>query len=55
MTRIKHTARGKHGLRTSAETLAPDQVDALWQHCAFLDWSLDQLMFAEFGSEYGEP
>jgi hypothetical protein len=54
MTRTKHTARGKHGLRTDAEILAPDQVDALWQHCAYLDWSLDQLMFAEFASEYGE-
>jgi hypothetical protein len=55
MKRIKHTARGKQGLRTSAEVLAPDQVDALWQHCAYLDWSLDELMFGEFGSQYGEP
>lgn len=55
MTRTKHTARGRHGLRTEAEALAPDQVDALWQHCSFLDWSLDQLMFQEFGAEYGQP
>lgn len=55
MTRIKHTARGKQGLRMQCETLEPDQVDALWQHCAYLDWSLDQLMYAEFGSDYGEP
>jgi hypothetical protein len=54
MTRIKHTARGKHGLRTDAEALAPDQVDELWQHCSYLDWSLDQLMYAEFEQEYGE-
>lgn len=55
MVRVKHTARGKHGLRTSTEALAPDQADGLWQHCAYLDWSLDDLMFSEFGSEYGEP
>jgi hypothetical protein len=54
MTRLKHTARGRHGLRTDAETLAPDQVDALWQHCAYLDWALDDLMFIEFGRDYGE-
>ena len=53
--RIKHTARGKKGLRTDEEGLAPDQVDAVWQHCAYLDWSLDQMMYAEFGSEYGQP
>jgi hypothetical protein len=51
--RVKHTARGKRGLRTDEEALFPDQVDAVWQHCAYLDWSLDQLMYREFGEEYG--
>ena len=50
--RVKHTARGKRGLQTTEEPIAPDQVDAVWQHCSLLDWHLDQLMMAEFGSEY---
>ena len=50
--RVKHSARGKRGLQTTAEQIAPDQVDALWQHCSMLDWWLDQIMLEEFGPEY---
>ncbi len=55
MTRSKYTARHKHGLRHQIETLTPTQVEAIAMHCGYLAHSVDELMFMEFGREYGEP
>ncbi len=55
VTRLKYTARAKHGLRKQEELLALNQVEAIWVHCGYLAHSLDELMFWEFGKEYGEP
>jgi hypothetical protein len=55
MTRSKYTARGKNGLRHQSETLTPAQVQAIAHHCGYLAHCIDELMYWEFGREYGEP
>ena len=54
ITRRKHTAKS-HGLRTHEETLTPYQIQAIASYCSYVAWSVDQLLYYEFGSEYGEP
>jgi len=55
MTRMKYTARGKAGLQHQSETLTSAQVQAIAHHCGYLAHSVDELMYWEFGREYGEP
>jgi hypothetical protein len=55
LTRSKFTARGKHGLRRHTENLSFRQAQAIWAHCGYLAHSLDELMFVEYGEEYGQP
>ena len=55
MTRVKLTARGKHGLRRQTETLTPTAVTAIAEHCGYLAHSVDELMYTEYGSDYAEP
>lgn len=55
MTRVKYTARGKLGLQQQAEILTPVQLTAIWAHCGELAHFIDELMYIEFGREYGEP
>jgi hypothetical protein len=53
VTRLKYTARGKHGLREHSENFSLNQVEAIWCHCGYLARSVDELMFLEFDIEYG--
>ena len=53
--RRKYTAKRDHGLKKNEETLTPVQIHEIALHCGYLIWGLDQLMYEEFGSEYGEP
>jgi hypothetical protein len=55
MTRIKYTARGRTGLQHLSEALTPAQVQAIAHHCGYLAHCVDELMYLEFGQEYGEP
>ncbi len=55
MTRSKYTARHKHGLQHHWETLTPMQVEAIGMHCGYLAHEVDELMYLEFGRDYGEP
>jgi hypothetical protein len=54
MKRIKYSARGKTGLQHQSETLTPAQVQAIAHHCGYLAHSVDELMYFEFGREYGD-
>ena len=53
MTRQKWTARAKQGLQHQTEEVQPSRVRAIGFHCGFLAHSVDELMFGEFGEEYG--
>jgi hypothetical protein len=55
MARGKFTARAKHGLRHQSQVLTPVQVQAITHHCFYLAHCVDDLMYLEFGREYGEP
>ena len=55
MVRTKFTARAKHGLRQQLESLTPIQVQTFSVHCMYLAHCVDELMYMEFGHEYGEP
>ena len=55
MTRTKFVARGKHGLRRQAESMSHGRVGSIWAHCGYLSHELDELLFMEYGTEYGEP
>ena len=53
MTRSKYSARARRGLQRKMETLTPAQVQAIAYHCGYLDHCVDELMYWEFGREYG--
>ncbi|RPH47175.1 MAG: hypothetical protein EHM85_20360 [Desulfobacteraceae bacterium] len=55
MTRYKYTARHKKGLQYSEETFTPNQLEAIAWYCGYLSHEVDQLMYMEFGQDYGEP
>lgn len=55
LTRSKYTARAKHGLRREESVISVAEIDAIWAHCGFLAHSVDELMFLEFDTDYGEP
>jgi hypothetical protein len=54
MTRTKVTVHRKKGLQTSSEVLTPGQVRAIGHQCGYLIHSLDELMYVEFGTAYGQ-
>ena len=55
MTRSKYTARHKHGLQRISEEFTPAQVQAIAFHCGYLAHCVDELLYQEFGHDYGEP
>ena len=55
MVRSKYTARHKQGLKHQSEALTPNQVESIAMHCGYLSHAVDELMFFEFGEDYGEP
>ena len=54
IVRHKYTAKMRHGLRKQQETLTPLQIRQVGYHFAYLAHCLDELLYMEFGSEYGE-
>lgn len=55
MTRSKYNVKHKHGLQHYSEPLTPTQVESIGLHCGYLAHCVDELMYLEFGHEYGEP
>ena len=55
MVRSKYTARHKKGLKHQTEVLTPNQVESIAMHCGYISHAVDELMFMEFGEDYGEP
>jgi len=55
MTRSKYIARHKQGLKHQSETMTPTQVEAIAMYCGYLAHEVDELMYMEFGRDYGEP
>lgn len=55
MTRTKVTAHRKRGLQRHSEKLTPAQVQTIAHQCGYLAHSVDELLYWEFGGEYGEP
>ena len=54
MTRTKYSARGRAGLQHQSEKITPAQIQAIAHHCGYLAHSVDELMYLEFGREYGD-
>ncbi len=52
--RRKFTAKMRHGFREETEGLAPAQVQDISIYCGYLGWCFDQLLYEEFGEEYGQ-
>ncbi len=50
---IKFTARAKNGLREVKEPWPKDRFIAAWTECGRLTHEIDELMFYEYGTEYG--
>jgi hypothetical protein len=53
--RRKYTAKMSYGFREETERLAAPQLLDISFYCGYLGWCLDQLLYGEFGLEYGEP
>jgi hypothetical protein len=55
IVRHKFTAKMQEGLKKQEQTLTPLQIHGLGGHFGYLSHCLDELLYVEFGSEYGEP
>ena len=55
ITRRKVTAKMGEGLRKREQSLQPLQILSIGYHFMYLVHSLDELLYIEFGSKYGEP
>jgi hypothetical protein len=55
MTRTRVTTHRKRGLQRQSELLTAAQVQAIAHQCGYLAHSLDELMYWEFKTDYGEP
>jgi hypothetical protein len=55
LTRRKRTAKMSKGYRTDEESLTPAQIQSVAHHFGYLGFIIDELLYLEFGSEYGSP
>jgi hypothetical protein len=55
LKRRKRSAKMSRGYRIDEQSLTPLQIQSVAYHFSYLAFSIDELLYIEFGSEYGSP